>query len=181
MNIQTLLDQLKDSSNEATQINAVQELKSVLEKDCVLETLCRTAVGPVGAKVREAILAALQPTAEKANGWFVAAARDARHAARRRLALLNLSLMECRSAESREVILQGLKDPDEAIQHAAALCAGFFDDTQFLTEVERFLERNRFVLACAGVQRMIFRAPPKPPDRSLKRVNAFHDRRGEAA
>lgn len=74
MNLQTLLGQLEDASDEALQINAVEQLKSILEDDRVLEALCQTAVKTVGAKVREAIIAALQPNAEKANRWFVAAA-----------------------------------------------------------------------------------------------------------
>jgi len=163
MKIQSVVEQLKDSTNEAVQIDAVNRLRDHLDVDYIFKVLCITSVTMISAKVREAILAALCTNADQANDWFVRAARNTNNPTSRRLALLNLSLLESRSAEARAVVLQGLKDPDPNIQHAAALCAGLFDDVAFLKEVGRFLERNRFAIACTGFQRAMFKPPSRRP------------------
>jgi len=134
-------------SEEAKQLRMVHELQPHVNNRQVLEGLCAMAVSPVRAKVREAILMILQPVAESANQWFARAARLSDNRLRRRLALVNLSLMECTVPEARQVVLQGLADPDHEIQRAAALSAGLFNDREFLAAVDLFLERNRFSIA----------------------------------
>ncbi len=158
MNTHHLANQLGNLSDESLQIHAVEKVKTDIHDDRVLDMLCTMAVSPVHARVRETILKVLQPVADKANQWFVRAAIQSSNKNRRQLALLNLSLLECRLPEARAVVLQGLTDPDRNIQHAAALSAGYFEDPEFLDEVVRFLERNRFIIACTGLQRTIFHA-----------------------
>lgn len=158
MNNTIYLQQLEAPADETSQITAVKHLQTAVGDDRVFGALCTAALQSPHAKVREHIIAALQPRAAEANRWFVMEARETRDPAQRRLALVSLSLMGCRSAMAREAAIKGLNDPDQRIQYAAALNIGFFDDPQFLIEAARFLERNRFVLACTGGHRMLFNA-----------------------
>lgn len=149
MNRHPITNPIGHRCEEAKQLHMVHKLQSHVNDRNVLEGLCALAVSPVRAKVREAILMILQPVADSANQWFVRTAGLSDSTLRRRLALVNLSLMECTAPEARQVVLKGLADPDQGIQHAAALSAGLFNDREFLAAVDLFLERNRFILSIA--------------------------------
>lgn len=150
--------QIGNQAEEANQLDMVQKLRSHIDDRHVFDGLCNMAVSPVGAKVREAILTVLQPAADSAGRWFVRVAGLSDNKLRRRLALVNLSLMECTLPEAREVVLQGLADSDQDIQHAAVLSAGLFNDREFLAAVDLFLDRNRFVLVGTSVHYTTFKA-----------------------
>jgi len=157
MDLNTLLAELNDQEDEAGQLAAVEALGTMAADDQVVEALCTAAVSSAAAKVRERILDALHERPQAAARLFVRAARKENEPGRRRLALVNLSLMGCDTPDAREVALQGLQDPYPDIQYAAALSAGYFDDPPFLGALARYLEANRYAVACAGIQRQIFR------------------------
>lgn len=158
MNRRFYIDQLRSDADEASQINAVAQLRSAIEDDQVFTALCDAAVETPHARVREQIIAALQLRLAEAGDRFARAAGAKNSSMRRRRALVSLSLLGCRSARTRAAAMQGLDDSDHHVQYAAALSIGLFDDARFMAAAARFLERNRFVLACAGGHRMLFKA-----------------------
>lgn len=70
-----------------------------------------------------------------------------------KLALINLSLMECRNA--KKAVMQGLNDPHGSVRIAAAFNTGLYCDSDVVNSLELFFERNRSFLVFYGVCRVV--------------------------
>jgi len=113
-------------------------LEQPVSKSYVLDHLCKVAVETDFFDVREALIETLKDNADEANRRFIGYAIQSTDPSKRRRALMNLSLMECRNA--KEAILQGLRDSFIEVRIAAAFYAGFYDDEDVLTALEHFFE-----------------------------------------
>ena len=108
----------------------------------VLDLLCKNAVETRHYDIREALINLLKNNSEEANLRFVDYALHSSDSGHRRWALVNLGLMECRTA--KEAVLKGLQDPDVEVRMAAALNAGLYSDKDVLKALEHFFETSRF-------------------------------------
>jgi hypothetical protein len=108
----------------------------------VLDLLCKNAVETRHYDIREALINLLKNNSEAANLRFIDYVLHSPDSGHRRWALVNLSLMECRTA--KDAVLKGLRDPDIEVRMAAALNAGLYDDKEVLKALEHFFETSRF-------------------------------------
>lgn len=120
----------------------VRKLGAHIDEIDVIRTLCMVSVRTDSHKLRSSIIAMLKNRSGMANQYFSYIAIYAKRSEIRKWALVNLSLMECRDAQI--AVTQGLQDRSRDVQQAAALNIGLYQDSDFVREVERFFERNRF-------------------------------------
>ena len=154
MDKQMLMDLVGQNSEERSKIDACRRLCPYIHDPDVLEALCREAIANDSFRVREAAIQALKEDPEAANRRFCRIARRSPNPARRRWALICLSLIACRNAKA--AVLQGLNDPHRSVRTAAAFNAGLYCDPDVLNALELFFERDRplFVMdgLCAAVK-----------------------------
>lgn len=152
MDIQFYLANLQRDDNQTAQLASVDKLFLHAGNRLVFNSLCATALGTRNIKVRSRIITLMKPHAERACRRFAQIAANPATTREHRLALVNLNLLKCPSARAHAVIHHGLNHPDFEIQKAAFMSTGLFDDPILLREVERFMERNRFLLVLDGVR-----------------------------
>ena len=157
MDWQPLFEQLHDDKDEASQLNAVSQLTPHAGNFLVFEKLCGVALKTLNSSVRNRIIGALIPQTDRACRRFCQAASSATCADTHRWALVNLSLLNCRTPESENAIHKGLNHPNFEINKAAALSIGLFNTPDFLLDVERFMERNRFNFTQDNLRTMAFK------------------------
>ncbi len=143
MSKETLIATLFKDIDESKKITAVRELEGFLTETDVILALCLVTLQTESHELRSFIIQALKGIADKVNPYFAHMAVNARSATLRKWALVNLSLMECKSAKT--AVISGLRDSSSLVQHAAALNIGLYRDADFLKEVEIFFERNNAV------------------------------------
>lgn len=124
------------------QVTAKDQNRQITMDNSVLFSLCKNAVETKDYKFREALIEILKNNAEEACKCFSDYAIQSSNANQRRWALVNLSLMECRTA--KEAVLHGLQDPVRKVRMAAALNAGLYDDQEVLAALQHFFTTNRF-------------------------------------
>lgn len=142
MEKQTLIDSLRQGRSDTQKLTVVWKLKDYLSDVDVIRALCLESIQTDSHQLRVAIIDALKSKKDFVNPYFAHMAVNARYATMRKWALVNLSLMECKSAKM--AVVNGLRDACGTVQHAAALNIGLYHDTEFLIEVKRFFERNSF-------------------------------------
>lgn len=174
MDTQSFRENPHCDQDEYAQLQAIDRLSSHVDDNRVFDDLCAVALCTLNPKVRNKIIKILEAQADKACHRFAQVAADTTCENTYLWALVNLSLLNCRTTESKSVICNGLNHPKFKIQKAAALSIGLFDDAAFLLEVERFMERNRLLFAKDGVRVMaskiadllnIFKAPRRRENR----------------
>lgn len=124
-----LLHRLCNAADEQEKISAVYRLRQYLSDQSVLGYLCATAVETDDYRLREALIDTLKTKFEESAQRFIDYAIFSSNPNHRRWALVNLSLMECRSA--KEAVLAGLKDGEKSIRVAAAFNAGLYEEEEF--------------------------------------------------
>lgn len=144
MDKQALIDSLKRNSKDSLKISIVQKLKAFLDELDVLRALCFESIQTDSHELRAAIIDTLRSKEDVVNPYFAHMAVNAKCTTLRKWALVNLSLMACKSA--RAAVVNGLHDSSGTVQHAAALNIGLYHDTEFLMEVKQFFERNHIGL-----------------------------------
>ncbi|MDX1708552.1 MAG: HEAT repeat domain-containing protein [Desulfobacterales bacterium] len=122
--------------------SARDQNQQVTMDSSVLDSLCKNAVETKDPEFREALLDILKCNAEEAHKRFIDYAIHSPDPIQRRWALVNLSLMECKTA--KEAVLSGLMDPNGEVRIAAAMNAGLYDDPKVLAALEHFFATNRF-------------------------------------
>lgn len=144
MRKQALIDALSRDRKDVQKLSVVRKLRDFLNDDDVVWALCFESIQTDLHQLRAAIIETLRSKEDMANAYFAHMAVNAKCATMRKWALVNLSLMNCRSAKS--AVINGLNDSSGKVQHAAALNIGLYRDTEFLMEVKYFFERNSSVL-----------------------------------
>jgi hypothetical protein len=144
---------LKQASTREELMAAAHRIRQVATDSSVLDLLCKAAVETKHYDVREALIDILKNNREKANKRFIDYALHSPNANRRRWALINLSLMECRTA--KKAVLEGLKDPQKKARIAAALDAGLYGDQEVLAALEHFFTTNRFACVLGFTDLMV--------------------------
>jgi hypothetical protein len=152
MDIHSDLARLHRGSDETAQLAAIKQLSPHAQESLVFDALCAVALKTANATIRHNIIRLLKPQTEKACHRFTQAAENTPSPQERRWALVNLSLLNCRSIEAQTAIRNGLNHPDFESQQAAVMSTGLFEDPDFLMEVERFMERNRFFFSKENVR-----------------------------
>ena len=142
MEKQTLIDSLRHDRSDAQKLSVVGKLIDYLNDVDVVRALCFESIQTDSHELRVAIIDALRSKEDIVNPYFAQMAVNAKYATIRKWALVNLSLMECKSA--KWAVVNGLRDASGTVQHAAALNIGLYHDAEFLMEVKKFFERNRF-------------------------------------
>ena len=140
MNKETLIATLFRDIDESKKFSAIRQLEGFLSETDVILALCLVALQTESHELRSSIIQTLKGKADKVNPYFAHMAVNAGNATLRKWALVNLSLMECRSAKA--AVISGLRDSSRLVQQAAALNIGLYRDADFLKEVEKFFERN---------------------------------------
>lgn len=136
MDKKELMNRIRNAPLTKDKIDAVSWLEPLINDPMVLECLCATANESIDYRLREAIISTLKKNKTMANRYFIGCANQSSNAVHRRWSLVNLSLMECRTA--KEVILKGLKDSSRSIRIAAALNAGLYNDKEFRKALDNF-------------------------------------------
>lgn len=142
MGKQNLIDALKRNRNDDQKLLAARKLKAFLNDVDVVRALCFESLQTDSHALRSAIIDILRREKDRVNPYFAHMAVNAKCVNMRKWALVNLSLMECKSAKT--AVISGLNDSSGTVQHAAALNIGLYHDTEFLMEVKHFFERHRF-------------------------------------
>ncbi len=142
MNQHQLEGCMKKASTRKKHMAIKDQHKKVTIDSRVLDSLCKNAVETKDYEFRETLLDILKNNAEEAHKRFIDYAVHSPDPIQRRWALVNLSLMECRTA--KEAVLNGLWDPDQEVRMAAAMNAGLYDDREVLAALEHFFATNRF-------------------------------------
>lgn len=142
MEKQILMDSLMREPSDVQKILVVRKLIAFLNDDDVVWTLCFKSIQTDSHELRVAIIDALRSKEDMVNPYFAHMAVNAKCATMRKWALVNLSMMGCKSA--KRAVVCGLRDASGTVQHAAALNIGLYHDTEFLMEVKQFFERNNF-------------------------------------
>lgn len=133
------------------QIEAAIVTKDLEINDQMVSVLCDVAVETIEADVRFAILDILKvKDFEKAADRFAYYCMNGTDR-QRRWAFVNLSLIGCHS--KKEVVLKGLKDCIPAVQRAAAMNAGLYQNDDFLKAITFYFENNE----CAFLQESFLR------------------------
>ena len=122
MGKQILIDALKRDRSDAQKLTVVRKLKAFLNDVDVVRALCFESIQTDSHELRAAIIDILRRKEERANPYFAHMAVNAKSATLRMWALVNLSLMECKSAKT--AVVNGLNDASGKVQHAAALNIG---------------------------------------------------------
>lgn len=135
-----LLNLLINTSEEESQINAAHRLSKYMRDRGVLNLLCTTVVEAISEKLRDALIETLKLNPEEANRWFKNCAINSPNPAKRRRALIALSLMECQTA--KEAVIQGLQDPHRSVRIGAALNAGLYYDKDVIKALENYFEKK---------------------------------------
>ena len=154
MNKEMLIATLFKDIDESNKISAIRELEGFLSDTDVVLALCLVTLQTESHELRSFIIQSLKGIADKVNPYFAHMAVNGGSATLRKWALVNLSLMECKSAKA--AVISGLKDSSRLVQQAAALNIGLYRDADFLKEVESFFERN-------SPMPLIFDAPDPTP------------------
>ena len=144
---------LKRASTREELMAAAHQIRQVAMDSIVLDSLCKVAVETKHDDVREALIDILKYNPEEANKRFMDYAIQSPNANRRRWALVNLSLMECRTAKN--AVLHGLQDSDRKVRMAAAMNAGLYDDNEVLAALEHFFTTNRFACVLGFTDLMV--------------------------
>lgn len=140
MEKKALLNLLLNNSDENSQIDAARRLNEYICDRGVLNFLCRAAVEAISGKLRDALIKTLKLNTEEANRWFKNCAVNSPYPAKRRRALIALSLMDCQTA--KEAVIQGLQDPNRSVRVGAALNARLYYDKDVLKALENYFEKN---------------------------------------
>jgi len=153
MNQQQLKGCMKKASNRTDQMAIKDQKQQVAMDSSVLDSLCKNAVETKDYEFREALIAILKNNVEEACKRFSDYTIQSPDPIQRRWALVNLSLMECRTA--KEAVLHGLRDPVRKVRIAAALNAGLYDDQEVLTALEHFFATNRWACVLGFTDLMV--------------------------
>ena len=140
MEKQILIDSLMHEPSDGQKLLVVRKLIAFLNDDDVVWMLCFKSIQTDSHELREAIIDVLRSKEDMVNPYFAHMAVNAKCATMRKWALVNLSMMECKSA--KQAVVCGLRDASSAVQHAAALSIGLYHDTEFFMELKQFFERN---------------------------------------
>ncbi|MFZ0131558.1 MAG: hypothetical protein WAK95_03375 [Desulfobacterales bacterium] len=140
-----LLSQLKDTYKDTLPLDSVQELERLTVDADFINVLCSMSVESVSHELRTEIIKMLQSNEVDANEWFKDCALKSPKSSCRRWALINLSLMQCKTA--KVAVLKGLKDRCRKVRIAAAFNAGLYRDDDVLTALEHYFETERFDFA----------------------------------
>lgn len=132
--IPELLYQFESGADEQKKISVVYRLKRYTSDPAVLECMCAAAVETESYRLREALLETLKSEFEKSTRRFVDYATRSSNSRHRCWALVNLSLMGCRTA--KEAILTSLRDREYSIRMAAAFNCGLYDDVDVLEALD---------------------------------------------
>jgi hypothetical protein len=149
MDLQKHIDQVIGVPGDHRTIQAARMLASCTDDHQVMDALCEAAVSTTSHKVREVLIDVLKTNPAGACRRFSDYALWSDHPSCRKWALVNLSLMACRSAKN--AVISGLSDPDASVRKAAALNTGLYDDKDVLDAQERYFEKHRFGLTLSFI------------------------------
>jgi len=147
------MNDLKNSRDIKTQIQAVNRLADRLGDAQVLHEVCRVACETRSHQVRGTILAAMTSHMDAASRIFIELAEYSPREDIRTGALMNLSLAGWRNA--RAVVMKGLLDPSPAVRLAAFLHIGLYLDADALEAFKRFAECHRSVMPSPHLKQRI--------------------------
>ena len=145
-----LINQLKETQEDRLMINMVQQLRPYMADRDVLTALCSVSVKSIDPQLRNEIIRAIQSNRTAAKQWFIDCALISPKSSERRWALINLSLMQCRSAKT--AVLKGLKDLSRKVRIAAAFNLGLYYDDEVIKALETYFVTGQFDVDCAIIE-----------------------------
>ena len=149
MDLNKHIDQVIGLPDDHRTIYAARALAPFTDDRRVMEALCDAAVTTASQKVREALIEVLKVSPARACQRFSDFALWSGNPSRRKWALVNLSLMACRTAKN--AVISGLSDPHASVRRAAAMSTGLYDEKDVLDAQERYWRRHRCSLTLAFI------------------------------
>lgn len=142
MNPQDCLNLLTGPADHRAKMEAARSLATLVKESQVMDVLCKAAVTTTHRGLRDVLLDVLKANPAGACKRFSDIALQAKDPAKRKHALTNLRLLDCR--EAKQAVIGGLYDPVASVRKAAAMSAVGYGDRSVHMALEHYFESRRF-------------------------------------